>query len=83
MGSSECTVEFVVVLKHVAVRHKTTASPRDVYLIISDLIVVFAEYTALNNEHKAVNLGQGFPGDPAPDFVLTQATTTTLHSSPL
>ncbi|MEZ4663058.1 MAG: aminotransferase class I/II-fold pyridoxal phosphate-dependent enzyme [Caldilineaceae bacterium] len=30
---------------------------------------VFAEYTALCIEHNAVNLGQGFPNFPAPDFV--------------
>jgi aspartate/methionine/tyrosine aminotransferase len=30
---------------------------------------VFAEFTALANEHQAVNLGQGFPNFPAPDFV--------------
>ncbi|NOX62210.1 MAG: aminotransferase class I/II-fold pyridoxal phosphate-dependent enzyme [Chloroflexi bacterium] len=30
---------------------------------------VFAEFTALAIEHKAVNLGQGFPNFPAPDFV--------------
>lgn len=30
---------------------------------------VFAEYTALAIEHNAVNLGQGFPNFPAPDFV--------------
>lgn len=30
---------------------------------------VFAEFTALANEHGAVNLGQGFPNFPAPDFV--------------
>ena len=30
---------------------------------------VFAEYTALALQHSAVNLGQGFPNFPAPDFV--------------
>lgn len=30
---------------------------------------VFAEFTALANEHDAVNLGQGFPDFPAPDFI--------------
>jgi N-succinyldiaminopimelate aminotransferase len=30
---------------------------------------VFAEITALANQHGAVNLGQGFPDFPAPDFV--------------
>jgi len=30
---------------------------------------VFAEYTALAIQHNAVNLGQGFPNFPAPDFV--------------
>lgn len=30
---------------------------------------VFAEYTALAIEHNAVNLGQGFPNFPAPDFI--------------
>ncbi|MCO6451051.1 MAG: aminotransferase class I/II-fold pyridoxal phosphate-dependent enzyme [Caldilineales bacterium] len=30
---------------------------------------IFAEYTALAEEHGAVNLGQGFPNFPAPDFV--------------
>ena len=30
---------------------------------------VFAEYTALAIEHDAVNLGQGFPNFPAPDFI--------------
>ena len=30
---------------------------------------VFAEMTALANQHHAVNLGQGFPDFPAPDFI--------------
>ena len=30
---------------------------------------VFDEMTALANEHQAVNLGQGFPDFPAPDFL--------------
>ncbi|MFN8440238.1 MAG: aminotransferase class I/II-fold pyridoxal phosphate-dependent enzyme [Caldilineaceae bacterium] len=30
---------------------------------------VFAEFTALAIQHNAVNLGQGFPNFPAPDFV--------------
>src|SRR5690606_2859080 len=30
---------------------------------------VFAEMTALANEHNAVNLGQGFPDFAAPDFI--------------
>jgi len=30
---------------------------------------VFAEFTALALQHNAVNLGQGFPNFPAPDFV--------------
>ena len=32
-------------------------------------VTVFAEFTALANEVGAVNLGQGFPNFPAPDFV--------------
>lgn len=34
---------------------------------------VFAEYTALAIQHNAVNLGQGFPNFPAPDFVKSAA----------
>ncbi len=34
---------------------------------------VFAEFTALALQHNAVNLGQGFPNFPAPDFVKTAA----------
>ncbi|HHY57841.1 MAG TPA: aminotransferase class I/II-fold pyridoxal phosphate-dependent enzyme [Chloroflexi bacterium] len=34
---------------------------------------VFAEFTALANATGAVNLGQGFPNFPAPDFVKTAA----------
>ncbi len=34
---------------------------------------VFAEFTALANQVKAVNLGQGFPDFPAPDFILRAA----------
>ncbi len=30
---------------------------------------VFAEFTALAMQHDAVNLGQGFPNFPAPDFI--------------
>jgi aspartate/methionine/tyrosine aminotransferase len=30
---------------------------------------VFAEYSAMALEYKAVNLGQGFPNFPAPDFI--------------
>ncbi len=30
---------------------------------------VFAEFTALANQHGAVNLGQGFPDFPAPEFI--------------
>lgn len=36
-------------------------------------ITVFAEFTALANELGAVNLGQGFPNFPAPDFVKAAA----------
>jgi aspartate/methionine/tyrosine aminotransferase len=36
-------------------------------------VTVFAEFTALANEVGAVNLGQGFPNFPAPDFVKTAA----------
>lgn len=34
---------------------------------------IFAEFTALALQHQAVNLGQGFPNFPAPDFVLEAA----------
>ncbi len=34
---------------------------------------VFTEYTTLSLEHNAVNLGQGFPDFPAPDFVIEAA----------
>ena len=34
---------------------------------------VFAEFTALANQHDAVNLGQGFPNFAAPDFVKAAA----------
>ncbi|MDW8268452.1 MAG: aminotransferase class I/II-fold pyridoxal phosphate-dependent enzyme [Anaerolineae bacterium] len=34
---------------------------------------VFAEYTALADRHGAVNLGQGFPDFPAPDFIKAAA----------
>ena len=34
---------------------------------------VFAEFTALANQHQAVNLGQGFPDFPAPDFIKAAA----------
>ena len=30
---------------------------------------IFAEMTALANQHQAVNLGQGFPNFPGPDFL--------------
>ena len=36
---------------------------------------VFAEFTALAIEHDAVNLGQGFPNFPAPDFIKEAAAT--------
>ena len=36
-------------------------------------VTVFAEFTALANEVGAVNLGQGFPNFPAPDFVKAAA----------
>ena len=36
-------------------------------------VTVFAEFTALANEAGAVNLGQGFPNFPAPDFVKAAA----------
>ncbi|RME51030.1 MAG: aminotransferase class I/II-fold pyridoxal phosphate-dependent enzyme [Caldilineae bacterium] len=36
---------------------------------------VFAAFTALAIEHQAVNLGQGFPDFPAPDFVVEAART--------
>ena len=36
---------------------------------------VFAEFTALAIEHDAVNLGQGFPNFPAPDFIKDAAAT--------
>lgn len=35
---------------------------------------IFDEMTALANEHRAVNLGQGFPDFPAPDFLKRAAT---------
>ena len=34
---------------------------------------VFAEYSALSLEYDAINLGQGFPDFPAPDFVIEAA----------
>ncbi len=34
---------------------------------------VFAEFTALANQHEAVNLGQGFPNFAAPDFIKAAA----------
>ncbi len=34
---------------------------------------VFAEFTHLSNQHKAVNLGQGFPDFDGPDFVKDSA----------
>ena len=34
---------------------------------------VFAEFTALANQHDAVNLGQGFPNFAAPDFIKAAA----------
>ena len=36
---------------------------------------VFAEYSALSLEYDAINLGQGFPDFPAPDFVIEAART--------
>lgn len=36
---------------------------------------VFAEFTAMSIAHNAVNLGQGFPDWPAPDFVIDAART--------
>ena len=36
---------------------------------------VFAEFSALALQHNAVNLGQGFPDFPAPDFVIEAART--------
>ncbi len=36
-------------------------------------ITVFAEFSALALQHSAVNLGQGFPNFPAPDFVKAAA----------
>jgi N-succinyldiaminopimelate aminotransferase len=35
---------------------------------------IFFEMTALANQHRAVNLGQGFPDFPAPDFIKRAAT---------
>ncbi|GAB4422640.1 MAG: methionine aminotransferase [Anaerolineae bacterium] len=34
---------------------------------------IFAEMTALANQHQAVNLGQGFPNFPGPDFLKAAA----------
>eukprot|EP01079_Euglenida_sp_SAG-EU17-18_P002856 gene2856-3451_t len=34
---------------------------------------VFAEFSALANQHKASNLGQGFPSFPTPDFIRNYA----------
>ena len=34
---------------------------------------VFAEFSALALQHNAVNLGQGFPNFPAPDFIKNAA----------
>jgi N-succinyldiaminopimelate aminotransferase len=39
---------------------------------------VFAEMTALANQHGAINLGQGFPDFPAPDFI-KQAAVDAIH----
>ena len=36
---------------------------------------VFAEYSALSLEYDAINLGQGFPDFPAPNFVIEAART--------
>jgi aspartate/methionine/tyrosine aminotransferase len=36
-------------------------------------VTVFAEFSALALQHNAVNLGQGFPNFPAPDFVKAAA----------
>lgn len=30
---------------------------------------VWTEFTPLSQKHEAINLGQGFPGWPCPDFV--------------
>ena len=40
---------------------------------------VFAEFTALANQHQAVNLGQGFPDFPAPDFIKAAAALSLIH----
>jgi N-succinyldiaminopimelate aminotransferase len=40
---------------------------------------VFAEMTALANQHGAINLGQGFPDFPAPDFI-KQAAVDAIHA---
>ncbi len=40
---------------------------------------VFAEFTALAERHAAVNLGQGFPNFPAPDFVKEAARRAIAH----
>ena len=49
----------------------TSASPsfRPAQRVSGFGTTVFAEFTALANRHNAVNLGQGFPDFPAPDFI--------------
>ncbi|KAJ3260815.1 Kynurenine--oxoglutarate transaminase 3 [Boothiomyces macroporosus] len=42
---------------------------------------VFAEYTALANKHKAVNLGQGFPTLHVADFIRKNAAEAIAHES--
>ena len=37
---------------------------------------LFAAYSALADKHAAVNLGQGFPSEPMPDFVVEELTET-------
>ncbi len=47
---------------------------------------VFAKYTRLSQQHQAINLGQGFPDFPPPDFVLQalrNATETYQQYAPL
>lgn len=41
---------------------------------------IFAEMTALANRHGAINLGQGFPDFPAPDF-LKEAAARAIHDN--
>jgi aspartate/methionine/tyrosine aminotransferase len=51
----------------------TTPHPLAADRVRSFGVTVFAEFTALANEVGAVNLGQGFPNFPAPDFVKAAA----------